>query len=110
MKIEMTDDFKQELIAALQPVLVEGEKIANEMFDCLVNDWGADKYKIDQIALIEMARAHFMDRARQGLELDNPAKYLADSLAMRSDYGLSKMGLTREQYEAVRYRPNEARI
>lgn len=93
-------DDKQELIDALQLALTEGNKFAKEMFDILVNEWGADKYQIDQIGLIEMGTGHLVDCCIRDVSPTPYRKYISDRLSAYSDYGLAKKGLTRKQYEA----------
>lgn len=103
MNIIIQANDKKELIDTLQSALTEGEKFAKEMFDILIRDWGADKYKIDQIGLIEMGTGHFIHCVMRGIPLGDPAIYIGDDLASRSDIGLAKMGLTREEYKAGRW-------
>lgn len=90
---------KQELIEALQVALTEGEKFAKKVFDILVKEWGADKYKIDQILLIEMGTGHLIDCCIRDVSPSPYRKYISDRLAACSDLGLAEMGLTRAQYE-----------
>lgn len=85
----------------LQVAFNQGEKFAKEMFDTLVCTWGADKYQIDQVALIEVGTGHFIDCCIKDIDLGDPAEYIAEILASYSDVGLEKCGLTRAQYEAV---------
>jgi hypothetical protein len=93
-------DDKQELIDALQLALTEGEKFAKRCFDILVEDWGADKCRIDQIGLIEMGTGHLIDCCMKGISPTPYKELIADRLSACSDVGLAKMGLTRMQYEA----------
>lgn len=100
-KLVMQIEDKQTLSVSLQLAFGEGEKFAKAMFDILIDRWGADKYQIDQVALIEAGTGHFIDCCMKGIGLGDPAEYIADSLASYSDIGLKKCGLTRAQYEAV---------
>ena len=94
---------KQALLNAVQLALTEGEKFAKAMFDTLIEAWGADKYQIDQVGLIEVGTGHYIDCCmKKGIDLGDPAEYIAASLASYSDVGLKKCGLTRTQYEASR--------
>ncbi len=95
-------DDKQEMINVLQAALTEGEKFAKAMFDELVDTWGADKYQINQIGLIEIGTGHFIHCCQKGIDLGTPAEYIADCLTSYSDVGLKKRGLTRAQYEAAK--------
>lgn len=101
-KIIMQIEDKQALSSAIQLALTGGEKFARATFDDLISTWGADKYQIDQVALIEMGTGHFIDCCMKGIDLGDPAEFIADCLTRRSDIGLSKCGLTRAQYEAAR--------
>lgn len=100
MRIVIQADDKHMMIKALQAALTEGEKFAKKMFDILINEWGADKYQIDQIGLIEMGTGHLIDCRIKGISPTPYRKYISDMLANYSDVGLAKMGLTREQYLA----------
>lgn len=94
-------DDKQEMINALQAALTEGEKFAKAMFDELVGTWGADKYQINQIGLIEIGTGHFIHCCQKDISVGDPAEYIADRLASYSDGGLKKCGLTRRQYNEI---------
>jgi hypothetical protein len=94
-------DNKQEMIDTLQSALTEGEKFAKAIFNTLIEKWGADKFKIDQIGLIEMGTGHFIHCVMKGVPLGDPAEYITNCLAQYSDVGLAKMGLTRAQYEEM---------
>lgn len=100
MKITIQVD-KQELKEVIQAAKTEGEKFAKRLFDILIKEWGADKYQIDQIGLIEMGTGHLIDCCIRGVEPTPYREYIADRLASYSNIGLAKMGLTREQYEVV---------
>lgn len=97
----MQIEDKQALSDTLQVALTEGEKFAKAMFDTLTDKWGADKYQIDQVALIEVGTGHFIKCCMKDIDLGDPAEFIADCLASYSDVGLKKCGLTRAQYEAV---------
>ena len=99
MTIQIED--KKALMDTLQVALTEGEKFAKAMFDTLIDTWGADKCQIDQVGLIEKGTGHFISCCMKGIDLGDPAEYIANSLASYSDVGLKKCGLTRTQYEAV---------
>jgi hypothetical protein len=93
-------DDRREIANALQLALTEGEKFAEKCFDILVDEWGADKDKIDIFGLIEIGTGHLIACCVKGVSPTPYREFLASYLA--SDYGLSKMGLTRTQYEVVR--------
>lgn len=78
-------DDKQEMIEALQAAKTEGEKFAKKIFDILVDEWGADKYKIDQIRLIEMGTGHLIDCCIRDVSPTPYRKYISDRLAAYSD-------------------------
>lgn len=99
---------KQALSNAVQLALTEGEKFAKAMFDTLIEAWGADKYQIDQVGLIEAGTGHFIDCCMKGIGLGDPAEYIAGCLASYNDIGLKKCGLTRAQYEAAE--PKQLRL
>lgn len=99
-KIIIHADDKQRLIDTLQLALTEGEKFAKAMFDELIDTWGADKYAIDQIGLIEKGTGHFIHCCQKGIDLGDPGEHIADCLSSYFDIDLAKMGLTRAQYEA----------
>jgi hypothetical protein len=47
----MQIEDKKAMLDTLQVALNQGEKFAKEMFDILIDKWGADKYQIDQVAI-----------------------------------------------------------
>ena len=101
-KIIMQVEDEQELmIEAIQMALTEGEKFAKKLFDILIGEWGADKYSIDQICLIEMGTGHLIDCCIKNISPTPYRDYLAARLSSYSDSGLSTMGLTRKQYDRV---------
>jgi hypothetical protein len=91
-------DDKELMKEAVQAALTQGEKFAKKLFDILIEDWGADKYQIDQISLIEMGTGHLIDCCMRGVPPTPYREYIADCLEAYSDIGLAKMGLTRAQY------------
>ncbi len=101
-KIIMQIENKKAMLDTLQVALTEGEKFAKAMFETLIDKWGADKYQIDQVGLIEKGTGHFISCCMKGIDLGDPAEYIADCLTSYSDVGLSKCGLTRAQYEAAK--------
>lgn len=104
MKITMQ---VQELAAVLQATRSSGEEFAQEIFNILTQDWGADKDKIDRNGLNDMGTGHFIDCFIKDVPLGNPAIFIANLLAAYSDIGLAKKGLTREQYNQVLRRIRE---
>lgn len=97
----MQIEDRKVMLDTLQAALNQGEKFAKEMSDDLIRTWGADKYQIDQVALVEWGTGHFIDCCMKGIDLGDPAEHVANSLASYSDVGLKKCGLTRAQYGAV---------
>lgn len=100
-KIIMQVEDRQELREALQVALAEGEKFAHHLFSILISEWGADKYRIDQIRLIEMGTGHLINCCVKGISPMPYRDYLAARLSAYSDSDMSTMGLTREQYDRV---------
>ena len=101
-EIIMQIENKKAMLDTLQVALTEGEKFAKAMFDALIEVWGADKYQIDQVGLIKVATEHFIQCCLKDISPGDPAEFIANSLAIYSDVGLKKCGLTRAQYEAAK--------
>ena len=93
---------KSELIEAAQAAQTEGKKFADQVIKILVLDWEADPQGIDKIAALEGATGHLIDCCIRGVGPTPYKEYVSGILAMYSDRGLAKMGLTRKQYQAAR--------
>lgn len=72
MRTIMQIEDKKAMLDTLQVALTEGEKFAKGMFDTLIDRWGADKYQIDQVALIEAGTGHFIDCCMKSIDLADP--------------------------------------
>jgi len=92
-------DDKQAMLDALLAGHDEAKRYAQLCVQILVGTYGAARDEIDQETLFEGVYGHHIGCAAKGEAVLPPEEFLKQRLAAYSDYGLSKCGLTREQYE-----------
>ena len=91
----------QEMVEALQCALNEGVVFAAQCQKILVEVWGATPNLIDQQGLLEAGVGHLIDCCVKGISPTPYKQYISFNLSMLSDIGLSKMGLTRDEYRMM---------
>lgn len=92
-------DDKRGLLKFLQAEQTSAQPYADLCFSVLVEDWGADPAMIDKASLLESCLGHQIHCTVQEEPIGTPVEFITRHLQGRSDYGLSKCGLTRAQYE-----------
>ena len=94
-------DDKKMMLDALQEKLIEAGEYRDICVEILVDKWGAKQGQIDLTRLKESVYGYIIGRQRKGLKVACQSDYIKEHLAHLSNIGLERVGLTREQYEAV---------
>lgn len=100
-KIILMVNDKQGLLEFLQAEQTSAQQYADLCFSVLAEEWGADLSTIDKVSLLESCLGHQIHCEVEGEPIGTPSKFIATHLKGRSDYGLSKCGLTRAKYDKV---------
>ena len=94
-------DDKKGMLDALQEKSIEADEYRDVCVEILVDKWGAKQGQIDLTRLKESVYGHIICNQMKGLKVACPSDYIKKHLAHLSSIGLDRVGLTREQYEAV---------
>lgn len=98
-KIIVQIDNKPGLLEFLQAEQASAQRYADLCLSVLAEGWGADPAMIDKVSLLESCLGHQIHCTVQEEPIGTPVEFITRHLQGRSDYGLSKCGLTRAKYE-----------